>query len=244
MFFVVNLQKIHRFAHKIILYSSPKMLARDLISDSIPPLKTSDTGLKALKWMEEFRMYHLPIVNNVEFLGLISEEDILSMNAPEEAIGNHKLSLIRPFVTEHQHFYEVIKMIASMNLSLVPVLNEEQHYLGAITTADILKKMAESGGLQNPGGIIVLEMNLHDYHLSEIAHIVESNDCLILNSYVSNSTDNSKIDLTLKINKTDISRILSAFYRYNYFVKASYQEKEFFDDMKKRYDSFMNYLNI
>ena len=74
------------------------MLAKELIKDLIPPLKTSDTGLKALNWMEEFKVKHLPIVNKEDFLGLISEEDILSLNTPEEPLGNHALSLIRPFV--------------------------------------------------------------------------------------------------------------------------------------------------
>jgi len=220
------------------------MLAKDLISDTIPPLKTSDTGLKALRWMEEFRLNHLPIVNNVNFLGLLSADDILALNAPEEALGNHRLSLSRPYVMEHQHIYEIIKLIAGQNLSLVPVLNDQHQYLGAITLQDILAKLAETGGIQNPGGIIVLEMNLHDYHLSEIAHIVESNDAVILNAYVSSTPDPNKIDVSIKINKTDLSRLLAAFFRYNYHVKASYHESEFQDDMKKRFESFMNYLNI
>lgn len=44
------------------------MLAKELISDIILPLKTSDTGITALNWMEEFRVSHLPIVNNQDFL--------------------------------------------------------------------------------------------------------------------------------------------------------------------------------
>ena len=41
------------------------MIARELVNDSIPPLKLSDTGLKALNWMEEFRVEHLAIVDGV-----------------------------------------------------------------------------------------------------------------------------------------------------------------------------------
>jgi len=60
------------------------MLAKELMSDIVPPLKTSDTGLQALSWMDVFRISHLPIVNNLEFLGLISDKDIYNLNMADE----------------------------------------------------------------------------------------------------------------------------------------------------------------
>ena len=79
------------------------MIAKEMISDVIPALKTSDTGITALNWMDIFKVSHLPIVNDEEFLGLISENDIYDLNMPEEPLGNHQLSLLRPYVTEDQH---------------------------------------------------------------------------------------------------------------------------------------------
>ena len=220
------------------------MLAKDLIKDLIPPLKTSDTGLKALNWMEEFKVKHLPIVNKEDFLGLITEEDILNLNAPEEPIGNHPLSLIRPFVKEDQHVYEVIKLITKMKLSLVPVLSVREQYLGVITIPDLMDAIAVLIAVNNPGGIIILEMNVNDYSLSEIAQIVESDDASILSLYVANQPDSTKLEVILKINKIDLTRIIASFNRYEYHVKASYHESEFNEDMQDRFDSFMNYLNI
>ena len=220
------------------------MLASELIKDLIPPLKTSDTGLKALNWMEEFKVTHLPIVNKEDFLGIISEDDILALNKPEEPIGNHPLSLIRPFVKEDQHVYEVIKLITKMKLSLVPVLSVREQYLGVITIPDLMDATAVLTAVNNPGGIIILEMNVNDYSLSEIAQIVESDDASILSLYVANQPDSTKLEVILKINKIDLTRIIASFNRYEYHVKASYHESEFNEDMQDRFDSFMNYLNI
>ena len=86
------------------------MLAKDLISDVIPALKTSDSGQKALYWMDIFRISHLPIVNNEDFLGLISDKDIYDLNMSEDPIGNHTLSLFSPYVTDNQHVYEVMEL--------------------------------------------------------------------------------------------------------------------------------------
>jgi acetoin utilization protein AcuB len=220
------------------------MITRDLIKDVIPPLKTSDSGLKALTWMEEFKVTHLPIVNREDFLGLISEADILGLNAPEEPIGNHNLSLMRPYITEDQHLYDVIKMANQLKLSVVPVLTAKQEYLGLITLPDLIEALSILTAIDNPGGIIILELNSNDYSLVEIANIVEGNDASILSLYISPHPQSNKMELTIKVNKTDLTRILATFYRYEYDVKASYHESEFSEDMKDRYDSFMNYLNI
>lgn len=220
------------------------MLARELIKDVIPPLRTSDTGLKALSWMEEFRVSHLPIVNNIKFLGLISYDDILSLNAPAEPLGNHTLSLNRPFVFENQNIYDVVKLVSRLGLTLTPVLSADEQYLGVITLPDLVSNFAAIESVQDPGGIIVLELNKNDYVLSEIAHIIESNDAKILSTFITSNPDSTKLELTLKINKIDLSRIIASFNRYNYVVKATYHESEHDIDLQERFDSFMNYLNI
>lgn len=220
------------------------MLAKDIITHDIPPLKTSDTGLKALTWMEEFKVSHLPIVNNQDFLGLISDADVLDMNAPDEAIGSHQLSLLRPYVKENEHIYEVIKLVHKLTLSVIPVLDMEDRFLGTISLQGLVKSFADMAAVKEPGGVVVLEMNHHDYSLSEIAQIVEGNDAKILSCSVTSASDSTKMEVTLKINKTDLSPILQTFGRYDYHVKASFHQSEFNDEMKDRYDSFMNFLNI
>jgi acetoin utilization protein AcuB len=220
------------------------MLAKNLISDFIMPLKTSDTGLMALYIMDEFKVLHLPIVNNTEFLGLISETDILSLNTPEEALGNHVLSLKKPYVNHNQHIYDVLKVISNLDLSLLPVLDDKHNYLGVITLGKLLKQFSKISAFVNPGGIIVIELNVNDYSISEIAKIIESDDAKVLSLYVTSYTDSTKLEITIKINKIDLAPILQTFYRYNYTIKASFSEKDYLDAIQERFDSLMNYLNI
>src|SRR3954470_17902211 len=118
------------------------MLAKDLITDEIPPLKTSDTGLMAINWMDEFKVSQLPIVQKLEYLGLISDTDILDLNITDKELGQNKLSLLRPFVFESQHIYEVIKLVSSMKLSVLPVLNEHQKYAGLIPVSSLIHQFA------------------------------------------------------------------------------------------------------
>ncbi len=220
------------------------MLARELISDVVTALKTSDSGTSALSWMEVFRVKHLPIVNQRDFLGLISDSDIYDLNDPDEPVGNHNLSLQKPFVNEDQHIYEVIELLARMELTLVPVLNQEKQYLGVITQEELTRKFAHLSAMQQPGGIIELEMIQHDYSLSEISQIVESNNGRILSLYVASSDDDARLRVTLKINLTDLTSILETLNRYNYTVVSSHMNNEDLDEFyQDRFDTFLKYLN-
>lgn len=220
------------------------MLAKNLISAVLLPLKTSDTGHYAQRIMEEFKVSHLPIVNNEDFLGLISENDLFSINNSGEPIGDHVLSLTRPFIDQYQHIYDVIELASNEKLTVIPVLNKNNHYLGAITLKDLVVHFGRIAAIQNPGGIIVLELNENDYSMAEISHIIESNDAKILSSYITNYQDSKKLEVTIKINKINIHPILQTFDRYNYIVSASFSENTFKDDLMERYNSLMNYLNI
>ncbi len=221
------------------------MLAKDLMSDVVPALKTSDTGVQALSWMDIFRISHLPIVNERDFLGLISDKDIYNLNMADEPIGNHNLSLFSPYVYEDQHIYEVIEVASRLNLTIVPVLNKSNHFKGLITLTDLVEAFADLSALKHPGGILVLEVNQNDYSLNEISQIVESNDAKILSLYISSSDDTTRMNVTMKINKNDLTSIIRTFERYEYDITASYlkddEEEKLFEE---RYDLFMKYLNI
>lgn len=221
------------------------MLARDLIAHSIPVVKTSDTGNDVLNWMDNLRVSHLPIVNNEEFLGLISDTDIFDNNIPDEPIGNHRLSLVRPFVYEKQHILEIIELVAKLNISVVPVLDRNNKYLGAITLQKLVTEFSKLISIEKAGAIIMLEMTIHDYSLSEISQIIESNNAKVMCLFVSSSDQSTQINVTIKLDVTDMTSILKTFERYDYTVKASFLSEDilkvFYQD---RYDSFLNFLNI
>lgn len=220
------------------------MIARHLITDEIMHLKTSDTGKTALSWMDEYKVSHLPIVNNEDFLGLISEQDIYSFNNISEPLGNHALSLKNPSVNEHQHVYEVLKLIDELKLTVIPVLDDHKKYLGCITVSKLINFLSGTYSVSNPGGIIVIEISDKDYSLTEISNIVESNNAKILSTFISSHQDSTRLEVVIKVNKIEIGTILQTFDRYGYFVKATYGEDEDMEDLKENYDSLMNYLNI
>jgi acetoin utilization protein AcuB len=221
------------------------MVAKDLISEVIPSLKTSDLGQTALNWMEIFRVSHLPIVNNQDFLGLISDTDIFDMNKPEEPIGNHNLTLLKPYVNDDQHIFEVIGMAARLKLTVIPVLDSNNHYKGVITISDLIRYLAGISSMDQPGGIIVIELIERDYSLSQIAQIVESNNVKVLSMYITSPPESTKLEVTLKVNSGELVSVIKTFERYNYDVKTWISTDDSMDRFySERFDQLMKYLNI
>lgn len=219
------------------------MIARELISESILPLKTSETGDEALSTMTDFNVRHLPIVNNEKLLGLISEDDILQHDTAEP-IGSYALTLQRPYVYLDDHIFDVMARLDELRLTVIPVIDREENYLGIITLEDLLHYFAGSFSFQEPGSILVLEMSRIDYSLAEIARIVESDDASILSVFISSVPDSTRIYITLKINRQYPDTIISSFRRYEYQVTGYFTEEEYVDVLKERYDMLMKYLDV
>jgi acetoin utilization protein AcuB len=212
------------------------MLAAELIADAIPPVHTSDTIQKVTDRMAEFCVRHLPIVNEQQFLGLVSDEDLVEESDYQVAIGALALTLVNPYVLEDQHIYDVIRLFYEQKLTIVPVLDSKKNYLGLISINMMNEYFAKLTSVSDPGGIIVLEISNKNNSLAHMAQIVESDNAQILSS--------TRMEVTLKVNKLDISAMVATFMRYEYTVKATFNHTGDDDGSKDRYDSLMNYLNL
>ena len=219
------------------------MQAQALISSSIKSIHPVEDGSTALKMMDQFRINHLAVVKDNYFLAVISDKEIMNWESEYESIEEHLTNLASPHVKYNQHLFDIIEVIEKNNLSIVPVLDKENHYLGIITSRKLMYTIAKSAAIQSTGGVIVLEMHNNDYSLTEIASIVESNNVKILSSYVISKPKSTNIEVTIKLNNKDITAIIKDFERREYKISASYKEEETDIDFKERYESLMRFLN-
>ena len=151
------------------------MKAINLITEEIPPLVHTDSGEKALNWMDEFKVSHLPVLKNGNFVGVVSESDILDRLNAENSLDGLFDHLPRPYVFANSHVFEVLAKISEFNLSVLPILDENENYLGCTTIYHLMVQLANTGSMKEVGGILILEINNIDYSMAQIAQIVESN---------------------------------------------------------------------
>ncbi len=220
------------------------MLNKDLISTSLPVLSYTDTVFHAQQLMADYQLLQLPVVNDDKYIGLISEDDILTVENDNMLLQQLESRMSKLAVRANTHFVEAVHMCNDYSLSVVPVVDKDMEWIGAISASDLLKYLGKMTGADEAGGIIVLEMDKANFAFSEICKIVETNDAQItqLNTYF--DTQEQLFFVTIKINKFEISDIIATFQRYEYIVKYYFGEELYENELRNNYDHLMNYLNM
>ena len=221
-----------------------RMIARQLITNDVPPIRSNETVEKALDWLDEFKVSHLAVVDGNKYLGIVSEDILFDAPSGRTKLKDLGVPLNRPFVFADRHIYDVMKMVADLNLSIAPILDKDENYIGLTTLPYLMELIVNTASISVPGSVIVLELNSNDYSLSYISRIIEENDTKILSSYITSAADTTQMELTLKLNRKNIEGVLQSLARHDYVVKESYSESKYEEDMRDRFDSLMNYLNL
>ena len=220
------------------------MIARQLIKEDILPLGLTETVSNALARMDEYKASHFPVVDRGYFQGVVIEKELLGLADVSQPISSALIHYEDFYINDDKIVYDLLALVSKQKLTLIPVVDVENHYLGCITIADLIQFLTSSISADSPGGVIVLETSEVDYSLTEIANIVESNNAKILNVLLVPGFDSTRLTVIIKVNLLNISFILRTFDRYGYNVGASFGEDISQEDLKENYDSLMNYLKM
>lgn len=204
----------------------------------------TDNIKSVLDKMAEFHVAQLPVVKDDIFLGLLADEVLVEHLGEKHSLQQVGLTYQQVYVYDTQHLYDAVLFFRIHAVDVMPVLDDQHSYLGSVTPLDLINALSQTMSLHQPGGIIVLEMGQRDNALSHIAHIVESDNAQVLNSYVQQVSDSSLLEVTIKVNKSDISSIVASFLRHDYHIKATYNDENSRDNSHDRYEQLMNYINM
>jgi CBS domain-containing protein len=221
------------------------LLAEKLISESIPSVHSSEKGKKALSHMDVYRVSHIPVVDDSKYLGLLSDKLIYDLNLVDESVAKELDKLDTTHAHKDEHIFELAIVMYKLKISVLPVLDDDHYYLGAITLYDLARRFASLFSLQELGGVLVLELNVNDYSVAQISQIVESNDVKILSFFIDRKPGTNNMDVIFKLDSEELSGVVQALMRYDYKVKAVYQDRSMLTDLyQDRYDQFMKFMNI
>ncbi|MFN0215381.1 MAG: CBS domain-containing protein [Saprospiraceae bacterium] len=220
------------------------MTARTLIAHDIPALTVEQTGREAFHLFSDYHVKHLPVVDNGKLVGLLSEEELFNHELASP-LSEHDFSVLPLFwVGENEHVFEIIKIMGDHRLTVVPVVNLEGKYLGLVQQPDVLRYFAQTSSLTENGAVLVLEMPRRDYALSTIARIFEEEKVNILSVFVTSSPNPELMELTLKLDRHDLSRAISSLERHEFEIKEAFGETNRTELLRDRFDALMRYLNV
>ena len=219
------------------------MLSSQLIHTTFPVLHLFDKVSLGLQLMDDYDVTNLPVTSEEKFVGIISKEDLLYSDETVSLAALQEQFLVK-FVKATEHFMSVVKLATEHNISLVPIVNDEMEIVGCVSAKEILAALNSFVGNEEPGGIIVLEVDKRNFSFGEMSRLVETNDAYItqLNTMVEATT--GLVLATIKISKIEISDIVATFQRYDYSVRYYFGEEQYTNELKDNYNHLMAYLNM
>ncbi len=219
------------------------MLASQIINSNYPNIHFNDKVSLVLQLMEDYDIQHLPVINDDKFIGLISKEDLLDADKTA-SILSLEYQLLKVSIRSNEHFLSALKLTTDFGLSIVPVITNEKELAGIISQKNIFQALSNFYSQEEPGGILVLEMDRRNFSIGELSRLVETNDAVITQLNTSTDASTGQLTVTIKINKLEISDVLATFQRYDYVVSYYFGEELYENELKENYDLLMTYLKI
>jgi len=212
-----------------------------ILSD-LKALAPSDSAEKAVEIFRNQPISHLPIVENNRLLGLISESDIHAIDTNTLLKeSSHLLDLF--FADSTTDVLELLKRFTMNESNILPVLDEEQQYIGYFELNDILELCYNTPFLSEQGLTLIIEKASKDFSFSEISQIVESNKAKLLGIFITENM-NDIIQIGVKFYSDEINEVIQSFRRYNYKVITEHKDDYFLETLKERSDYLRKYLSI
>jgi CBS domain-containing protein len=219
------------------------VIAKNILTSDILPLRPTDTAAQAMTMMSIYRVGDLPVVEDGRLLGMVGEDQVNSVDVNSE-MSSFRLGQSYIYASDTEHIFEILGKLAENRISVIPVLDNNEQYLGMITQEALLQYYANTYSFKEVGSIVVIKVLKNEYSLSEMTRVIEMEGATILASFISTVPDSNHLLVTLKINQHEISTILAALERYEYDIHATFAEDEYTSDLKSRYDLLMTYLNV
>ncbi|MEO5787423.1 MAG: CBS domain-containing protein [Gelidibacter sp.] len=218
------------------------MPLREYIINDIKPLNINDKVSDLKMMFNELTYSHIPIEKDKVYLGCISETDVHCFEG-DKTILDCAHSLEGFFVRAETNWLDVLETFAQHSCNIMPVLDEENNYLGYYELNDIIGIFNDTPFFSEPGGTLIVEKAIEAYSFSEISQIVESNSAKILGAFIS-KMENDMVQITLKIGSTGLNNVIQTFRRYSYNIISGHEEDTYVENLKERSEYLKKYLNM
>jgi hypothetical protein len=219
------------------------MKLSEFIINDVKPLNNTCKISELQQLFNQLTYSHVPIQDdNKIYLGSFSETDAHSFEG-NKTLNDYKYAIENFFVRDSTLWLDVLEAFAVNSTNIMPVLNNQNKYLGYYELKEVISLFSQSPFFSEPGGILVIEKGINDYSFSEISQIVESNNGKLLGAFVSKKNPDL-VQVTLKIDNTGLNETIQTFRRYSYTIVSGHEEDSYIEILRERSDYLSKYLSI
>ncbi|MEO6189699.1 MAG: CBS domain-containing protein [Saprospiraceae bacterium] len=218
------------------IHNIPRTLQSVKIGDKLSNVKNAFLN---------YGVEHLAVTNKDKYLGILSIDRIDTYDESKNlSIADIELNV---YAGVDDPIFKVWILIARHRLSSIPIINNQNEYLGSIRTLDLIKSYEEEYNFVKQGSTFVFAVTRINYSMSRMINIIEEHHIGIDHYFIlqeENQENQEILEGVIRLNALFTEQLNNDFHRHNIEIKMVYSVDNFYEPFKDRYDELMHYLNV
>ena len=207
----------------------------------IPPIHEKISPNVCVEIMMDAECFELPVQKDNQLIGSVTLDDCIATK--DKSIKNIVSSGF--LCIHHQmHLFDVLQIFKSSPKNVCAVLDQNGEWIGILTKNQIIDSLSQTLSIEQNGAILIIEMSSAQYSTNELSRIIEGEGSKVLGLWLHKDDDSARIKVTVKINTSNVERIINGFDRFGYDVIATFGDDDYKDNINRKFQSLMKYIDL
>lgn len=214
------------------------MLMLSHLNYDLPVLRLTDSVAKALKTLRAQGVNALAVVDNKDFIGLISSEILSQALSPEQSLADLRNHFSTFRMEEEEDVLASLPWFDEPTLDVIAITNGEGFFRGYLTKNEVGNLLLNSGLENKNGGIIRIPFQASRDSLSTIIRIIEEENGFVVRSFF------QEPNVVLQVQTEAFGKIISNLERHGIFIEKAFVFGEQLEIDQDRFDHLMRFIDL
>ena len=204
----------------------------------LPVLRLTDSVAKALKTLRTQGVNTLAVVENKNFIGLVSSEILSQALSSEQSLADLRTHFSTFRMEEEEDVLASLPWFDEPTLDVIAITNGEGSFRGYLTKNEVGNLLLNSGLENKNGGIIRIPFQASRDSLSTIIRIIEEENGFVVRSFF------QEPNVVLQVQTETFGKIISNLERHGIFIEKAFVFGEQLEVDQDRFDHLMRFIDL
>lgn len=214
------------------------MLMLSHLNYDLPVLRMTDSVAKTLKTLRIQGVNALAVVENKDFIGLVSTEVLSQALSPEQSLADLKTHFSTFRMEEEEDVLASLPWFDEPSLDLIAITNADGLFRGYLTKNSLGNLLLNSGVENKNGGIIRIPFQASRDSLSTIIRIIEEENGFVVRSFF------QEPNVVLQVQTETFGKLISNLERHGIFIEKAFVFGEQLEVDQDRFDHLMRFIDL
>lgn len=214
------------------------MLMLSHLNYDLPVLRLTDSVAKALKMLRAQGVNALAVVENKQYIGLVSAEILSQALSPVQSLFDLKNHFSSFKMEEEEDVLASLPWFDEPSCDIIAITNADNLFRGYLTKSEVGNLLLNSGVENKNGGIIRIPFQASRDSLSTIIRIIEEESGFVVRSFF------QEPNVVLQVQTETFGKIISNLERHGIFIEKAFVFGEQLEVDQDRFDHLMRFIDL